>query len=279
VSWVPSAHQQARARVVRRRKLKQALLATVVTIVVFVAIGAAIRFSPGWDAFNRYFLHWPDARAVFHSMVVGFWINVRMFLIAEVGILIVAMIVAVVRQSTTPWLAPARIVAVGYTDLFRGVPTLLVVIVCATGIPALQLTGFTNDPFWLCTMALILCYGAYVAEVLRAGILSIHPTQFASADALALSRPQTIRYVVMPQAVRRVIPPLINDFLSLQKDTALVSTVGVFEVLRTATDYQGYHFNGTSLLVAGAFFLVITIPVARFGDWVMIRQIRREQGR
>ena len=212
-------------------------------------------------------------------MLVGFWINIRMFLIAEVAILVLAMLVAVVRQSTTPWLAPARIVAVGYTDLFRGVPTLLVVIICATGIPALRLTGFTNDPFWLCTIALVLCYGAYVAEVLRAGILSIHPTQIASADALALTRSQTIRYVVLPQAVRRVIPPLINDFLSLQKDTALVSTVGVFEVLRASTDFQSYHFNGTSLLVAGAFFLVITIPVARFADWVMIRQIRKEQGR
>lgn len=212
-------------------------------------------------------------------MLVGFWINVRMFLIAEVAILVLAMLVAVVRQSTTPWLAPARLVAIAYTDLFRGLPTLLVVIICATGIPALQLTGFTNDPFWLCTMALVLCYGAYVAEVLRAGILSIHPTQIASAEALALTRAQAIRYVVMPQAIRRVIPPLVNDFLSLQKDTALVSTVGVFEVLRTSTDFQGYHFNGTSLLVAGAFFLIVTIPVARFGDWVMLRQIRKEQGR
>lgn len=279
MSWVPSAHQKARARIVRRRKLKRILLATVVTIVVFVAVGAAIRESPGWPAFKGYFLYWPDAKAVFHSMLVGFWINVRMFLIAEVAILALAMLVAVVRQSTSPWLAPARIVAVGYTDLFRGVPTLLVVIIFAEGIPALRLTGFTNDPFWLCTIALVLCYGAYVAEVLRAGILSVHPTQIASADALALTRPQTIRYVVLPQAVRRVIPPLINDFLSLQKDTALVSTVGVFEVLRASTDFQSYHFNGTSLIVAGAFFLVITIPVARFGDWVMIRQIRKEQGR
>jgi polar amino acid transport system permease protein len=125
----------------------------------------------------------------------------------------------------------------------------------------------------------VLCYGAYVAEVIRAGILSVHPNQIASADALALTRPQAMRYVILPQAVRRVIPPLINDFLSLQKDTALVSTVGVFEALRASTDYQGYHFNGTSLFVAGAFFLVVTIPVARFADWVMIRQIRKEQGR
>ncbi|MGN6723353.1 MAG: amino acid ABC transporter permease [Marmoricola sp.] len=279
MTWQPSAHQIARARIVRRRKLQQAVLATLVTIVVFVAVGAAIVLSPGWDAFKGYFLSGHFAKGVFHSIAVGFWINIRMFLIAEVFILVIAVIVAVVRQSKTPWLAPARIVAVAYTDLFRGVPTLLVVTVCAVGIPALQLTGFTNDPFWLCTIALVLCYGAYVAEVIRAGILSIHPNQIASADALALSRAQAMRHVILPQAIRRVIPPLINDFLSLQKDTALVSTVGVFEALRAATDYQGYHFNGTSLFVAGAFFLVVTIPVARFGDWVMLRQIRKEQGR
>lgn len=279
MSWQPSAHQLARARVVRRQKRNKAVLATLVTTVVFAAVGAIIRFSPGWPHFRAYFLSWHDARGVFHSIAVGFWINVRMFLIAEIFILVIALLVAVTRQSRTPWLAPARIVAVGYTDLFRGVPTLLVVIVCGVGIPSLQLTGFTNDPFWLCTIALVLCYGAYVAEVLRAGILSVHPNQVASADALALTRAQTMRYVVLPQAVRRVIPPLINDFLSLQKDTALVSTVGVFEALRASTDYEGYHFNGTPLFVAGAFFLVVTIPVARFGDWVMVRQIRKEQGR
>lgn len=279
MSWQPSAHQRARARVIRRQKRRQALLATIATVVVFVAIGAAIRLSPGWSNFQHYFLSWHDARGVFPAVATGFWINVRMFLVAEVFILIIALVVAVTRQSRTPWLAPARIVAVGYTDLFRGVPTLLVVFICGIGIPALQLTGFTNDPFWLTTIALVLCYGAYVAEVLRAGILSVHPNQIASAEALALKPGQTMRYVVLPQAVRRVIPPLINDFLSLQKDTALVSTVGVFEALRASTDYEGYHFNGTSLFVVGAFFLVVTIPVARFGDWVMIRQIRKEQGR
>lgn len=279
MSWQPSAHQIARARVVRRRRVKQALVATLVTIAAFVAVGAAIVLSPGWEAFKAYFLVGHFAKGVFHSVAVGFWINVRMFLIAEVFILIIAVVVAVTRQSTTPWLTPARIVAVAYTDLFRGVPTLLVVTVCAVGVPALQLTGFTNDPFWLCTIALVLCYGAYVAEVIRAGILSVHPNQVASAEALALKRSQTMRYVILPQAIRRVIPPLINDFLSLQKDTALVSTVGVFEALRASTDYQNYHFNGTSLFVAGAFFLVVTIPVARFGDWVMVRQIRKEQGR
>ena len=279
MSWQPSAHQRARARVVRRRKLQQALIATIVTVVVFAAIITVVALSPGWDAFKDYFLSWPDARDVTHSIAVGFWINVRMFLVAEVFILIIAVLVAVVRQSKSPLLAPARILAVLYTDLFRGIPTLLVVTVCAVGIPALQLTGFTNSPFWLCTIALVLCYGAYVAEVMRAGILSIHPTQIASADALALRRSQTMRHVVLPQAIRRVIPPLINDFLSLQKDTSLVSAVGVFEALRSATDYQGYHFNGTSVFVAGAFFLIVTIPIARFADWVMVRQIRKEQGR
>jgi polar amino acid transport system permease protein len=279
VSWQPSEHQRARARVIRQRHRKQVLIAFAATIVAFVALGFAITASAGWPVFRAYFLSWPDAKGSFHAIAQGFWINVQIFLIAEPLILVLAIAVAVVRQSKSPLLTPLRILAVVYTDLFRGVPTLLVVVICALGIPALQLSGVTNSLVLLTAIALTLSYGAYVAEVIRAGILSIHPTQWASADALALSRAQTLRHVILPQAIRRVIPPIINDFVSLQKDTALVSAVSVWEALRAASDYQAYHFNGTPLLVAAAFFVVITVPIARFTDWLMLRQMRKEYGR
>lgn len=279
MSWQPSAHQRARARVIRQRHRKQILIAFAATIVVFVALAFGITASAGWPVFRSYFLSWHDAKGSFPAIAHGFWTNVRIFLVAEPLILVLAIAVAVVRQTRSPLMTPLRILAVVYTDLFRGVPTLLVVFVCALGIPALQLSGVTNDLVWLTTVALVLSYGAYVAEVIRAGIMSIHPTQWASAEALALSRTQAMRHVILPQAIRRVIPPIINDFVSLQKDTALVSAVSVEEALRAATDYGSYHFNYTSLFVAAAFFVVMTVPIARFTDWLMLRQMRKEYGR
>ncbi|HSE55527.1 MAG TPA: amino acid ABC transporter permease, partial [Nocardioidaceae bacterium] len=164
-----------------------------------------------------------------------------------------------------------------YTDLFRGVPTLLVVFLVCFGVPALQLRGVTNDLFWLALVALTLSYGAYVAEVFRAGIESVHPSQVASAESLGLSHGTTVRYVVLPQAVRRVVPPLLNDFVSLQKDTALVASVGLVDALRSAQIYSSFNFNFTPYLVAAAFFVALTIPLARFTDWLGRRVARRER--
>jgi len=277
--WTPSPRQLEREAVARRQRVRRRLLASAVTVVVLAAIVAGIVSSPGWHRVREYFFSWPDAHDSFESISKGFWINVRIFLVAEPSVLILGTLVAVTRQTVSPWLAPLRLIAVVYTDLLRGVPTILVVGLCGIGIPALNLTGVPTSLFWLTTFALVLCYGAYVAEVIRSGILSIHPTQRASAEALALSRSQTMRYVVLPQALRRVVPPLMNDLVSLQKDTALISAVGVFEALRAAQDYQGYHFNGTSVLVAAAYFLVVAAPLTRLTDWLMLRAIRREQGR
>lgn len=276
-AWVPSARQRERDAVARRQHVRRRLLAFAVTVVVLAAVVAGIVGSPGWDRVREYFFSWPDARDSFSSIGKGFWINIRIFLVAEPCVLVLGTLVAVARQTVTPWLAPLRLAAVVYTDLLRGVPTILVVVLCGIGLPALNLTGITTSLFWLTALALVLSYGAYVAEVIRAGILSIHPTQRASAEALALSRSQTMRYVVLPQALRRVVPPLMNDLVSLQKDTALISAVGVFEALRAAQDYQGYHFNGTPLVVAAAYFLVIAVPLTRLTDWLMLRAIRREQ--
>ena len=156
-------------------------------------------------------------------------------------------------------------------------PTLLVVMLAGFGIPALQLQGVTTDTFWLGLVALVLSYGAYVAEVFRAGIDSIHPSQVASADALGLSHGQAMRYVVLPQATRRVVPPLLNDFISLQKDTALLSAIFVFEALFTAQDYAAYNFNYTPIVVVAVLFVALTIPLARFTDWMGRRMMRRER--
>ncbi|GAA1952443.1 amino acid ABC transporter permease [Nocardioides panacihumi] len=279
-AWTPSVRQLERESVERRRRHQRALVALVVTLVVFAVIVVAVTSSPGWDRVKETFFSWPDMKAAFPDVLHGFLkYNVAMFLIAEPLILLVGIAVAVTRHTVSPWLTPLRILAVVYTDLFRGLPTILVVTLFGLGIPALQLTGVTNSLFWLTLVALVLCYGAYVAEVIRAGIDSVHPTQLASAEALALSRAQAMWHVILPQALRRVVPPLVNDFVSLQKDTALISVVGVFEALKAASDYGNYHFNYSPMVLAGVFFLVVTIPVARLTDWLSARARRREWGR
>ena len=189
--------------------------------------------------------------------------------------MVLGLAVALARQARSPWLAPVRVLAVVYTDLFRGIPTLLLVILFAFGMPSLGLQGVPNSLFFWSLVALVMSYGAYVAEVFRAGIESVHPSQVASAEALALSRTQTMRYVVVPQAVRRVVPPLLNDFVSLQKDTALVAAVGVFDAVFAAQDYGNFNFNYTPLVVVAIFFVAMTVPLARLTDWLGRRYVQR----
>lgn len=278
-AWTPSDRELERRRVRRRDRQRRGLVATAVTVAVVLVAGWAITGSAGWPRVQETFFSGYHARESLPAIARGFLVNVAMFMVAEPLILLLGTGVAVVRSTTSPWLTPLRGLAVLYTDLLRGVPTLLVVVLLALGVPALRLTGITTSLFWLTLVALVLSYGAYVAEVVRSGIESIHPSQLASAQALALSRGQTMRFVVLPQALRRVVPPLMNDFVSLQKDTALVSAVGVTEALFAAQDYGNYNFNYTPLLVAAAFFVALTIPLARFTDWLGRRAARRERGR
>ena len=277
--WTPSERELERRRVRRRDRTRGVLVATVATVLVLAVLWWAVTGSAGWPRFKATFLSWHDAQKSFPSVIRGFWKNVGMFLVAEPLILLIGTGVAVVRQTVAPWLLPVRAIAVVYTDLFRGVPTYLVVVICALGLPALDLTGIPTSLFWLTLIALVLCYGAYVAEVIRAGIETVHPSQLASAQALALSRGQTMRFVVLPQALRRVTPPLLNDFVSLQKDTALAAAVGVFEGVFAAQDYGNYHFNFTPLLMVGLFFVALTVPLARLTDWLGRRALIRERGR
>ena len=277
-TWQPSAREQereAQRRAMRRRSL---LVSTAATVVVFAALVLGTVTSPGWDTVKATFFSWPDAKAAFPDIWHAFWTyNVKLFLIGEVLILAVALLVAVVRQSTSPVLLPARVIAVIYTDLFRGIPTILLVLMLGFGMPALGLQGIPTSLFFWGLVALVLSYGAYVAEVIRAGIESIHPSQVASADALGLSRTQALRYVIVPQGIRRVVPPLLNDFISLQKDTALVGVLGVFEALFVAQDYGNFNFNYTPYVVVACYFIVLTVPLARFTDHLQHRAMERER--
>ena len=276
-AWSPSLRELDRRRVRRQQRTRSILVSTAAIVVVFAGLVTGVVTSPGWDRFRETFFDWHHATEVFPAIRDGFWLNVKLFMICEVAILALGLAVALARTARSPLLAPFRLLAVVYVDIFRGVPTVLLIMMLGFGVPALRLQGLTDDRYFWAGVALVLSYGAYVAEVYRAGIDSIHPSQVASAEALALSRAQTLRFVVVPQAVRRVAPPLLNDFVSLQKDTALVSVVGVFDAVFAARDYTGYTFNYTPYVVVGVFFIAITIPLARFTDWLGRRALERER--
>jgi polar amino acid transport system permease protein len=275
-AWAPSQHELDRRRLRRRLGTRSALIATAMTLVVFVVAALVVTGSPGWPRVKETFFSWPDAREALPDIWDALWLNIKMFLIAEVFILVFAMLIALARVSRSPWLMPLRVTAVLYTDVVRGIPTILLVYLLAFGMPALQLEGLPSGFFFWATVALIISYTAYVAEVFRSGIESVHPSQWSSAAALGLSRGQTLRHVVVPQGVRRVVPPLLNDFVSLQKDTALASAAGVFEAVFVARDYGNYNFNYTPLVVVACFFILMTVPLARLCDWLTARMRRRE---
>lgn len=275
--WTPSPRELERQQVRRSMRRRAVLVSTVAVVVAFGLLGLGLVSSPGWERVRETFFSWPDAKAVFPDLVDGFWLNVRLFLICEVVILVLGLAVALARSSRAPLLAPIRVLAVLYVDLFRGVPTILLVLLLGFGVPALNLQGLPISGYFWAGVALILSYGAYVAEVFRSGIDSIHPSQVNSASALGLSRAQTMRFVVVPQAVRRVAPPLLNDFVSLQKDTALVSVVAVFDAVFAARDYTAYNFNYTPYVVVSVFFIALTIPMARATDWLARRTLERER--
>ena len=274
----PSDRQLERERYRRDRARRRGAIAAISTLVVLGGAAVLVTQSPGWPRVQQTYFDPAAARDVFPDVAKAFWLNIRLFLVAEVLILVVAVLVAVIRVVPAPALAPIKLLATIYTDVFRGTPTILVVFLIGFGVPALNLAGLPTSLFWLGIIALTLSYGAYVSEVLRAGILSIHPTQWASGRALGLSYGQTMRHIVLPQAVRRVAPPLLNDFVSLQKDTALLSTIGLVEALRVAQIDSGRTFAFTGYVVAAAFFIVATIPLARFTDYLTVRSLRRENG-
>ncbi len=243
--------------------------------VFFTALALIVVNAPGWERVERSFLDWENFAESAPNIVARFEVNVRLFLIAEVLILVLGLVLAVMRSLPGPVLFPIRLLATIYVDLFRALPGVLVIFVLGFGVPGLRLPGVPNDPFFWGVVALTLLYSAYVSEVYRAGIDSIHPSQAAAARSLGLSQVQALRHVVLPQAVRRVIPPLLNDFIGLQKDTVLVSFIGVVEVFRQAQIRQAATFNFTPYLVTALVFLLLTIPLARLTDWLVARQRNR----
>ena len=274
-----SSDRQAQREAWRRaRARRRTTVAATSTVVALALLGWLLVSSPGWERVRETFFDPGEARAAAPEILRGFWLNIRMFCVAEVFILAVALGVAIIRVIPSPGLAPLKLLAVVYTDVARGTPTLLVVFLVGFGLPALRLQGIPTDLFWLGVTALTFSYGGYVAEVLRAGIASVHPSQWASGRSLGLSYGQTLRFVVLPQAVRRVTPPLLNDFVSLQKDTALVAAIGVVDALRAAQINASRDFDFTPYVVAALGFIAMTIPLARFTDYLALRAVRREQG-
>jgi len=204
-------------------------------------------------------------------------LNVKMFLIAEAIILPLALVLAVLRGLSGPVFAPIRLLAIVYVDFFRGIPTILLVLLLGFGVPSLGLSWLPSSEFFWATTSLVLIYTAYVSEVYRAGIESVHPSQEAAARSLGLTHVQGLRYVVVPQAVRRVIPPLLNDFIGLQKDTALVSVLGIIDALQQANIDSSATFNFTPYCVAAVLFVAITIPLTRLTDYLVSRERSRRQ--
>ncbi|NUR86868.1 MAG: amino acid ABC transporter permease [Nonomuraea sp.] len=274
-AWVKSEHQLERERVRRSRGRRSASIATVSTIVFLVLVATIATNAPGWERVKESFFNGEWFDKSLPDVWDGYLLNIKMFLIAEPLILILGLVVALIRGLRSPLFFPLRMLAIAYTDVFRGIPTVMLIYMVGFGLPALRLVGIPNDPVVLGITALTLSYGAYVAEVFRSGIDSIHPSQVAASRSLGLSHAKTMRYVVVPQATRRVIPPLLNDFISLQKDTALVGTIGAVEALRQAQIIASSKFNYTPYLVASLFFILLTIPMARFTDYLSDRARRR----
>jgi polar amino acid transport system permease protein len=245
--------------------------------VFFTVLGFIVVNSPGWPSIKAGFFNGEVFWSSLPGIIEHFALNVFIFCVAEVLVLMLAMVIAVLRSLPGPVFFPLRLMAILYTDLFRGIPTILVVLILGFGVPALELQGVpTTDVFWG-IVSLTLVYSAYVAEVYRAGIESVHPSQVAAARSLGLSRWQSLRHVVLPQAVRRVVPPLLNDFIGLQKDSALVYFLGVVEGLNYAYVEAQAEFNWTPLVALALVFLVITVPMTRFVDWLLARERRRRE--
>ena len=250
----------------RRQARRGQAVAAASTVVVLGGLAAWILTSPGWPVVRETFFSWSIFKESFPEVLDGFWLDVRLFVIVEIAVLAVGLLIALVRTSGAPAFFPFRMLAVVYVDLFRGVPTILLVYLVGFGVPALELTGLPTDPVILGGIALGLSYSAYVAEVYRAGIRSVHRGQRDAALAVGLTEAQALRHVILPQAVRRVAPPLLNDFVALQKDVALVSILGPQEAFRIAQIIEGRDFNFTPLIAAALLYLAVTVPLARVVD-------------
>ncbi len=277
-----------RSRLLGSSDRRGLVLSTASTVVVLAALLAIFLLAPGSRQVRHTFFNPTDMWRAFvgnpgagyYSVGEALWLNIRMFVTAEIGILILALVVAVVRQSTGPVLLPLRLVGTVYVDVARGVPLILIIFAIGFGVPALEIKGISAQSAAVYGVAaLVFSYSAYVSEVYRAGLSSVHRSQAAAARSLGMSGWASMRHVVLPQAIRTIIPPLLNDFISLQKDTALVGLLGSIEANKAAELYSDTVFNYSSYTVAAILFLLLTIPLARFTDHLIARdQARRLAG-
>jgi len=265
-AWSPSSRELDRRALRRKLNRKQSLIAAASSILVLGTLAIILITSPGWEVVKTTFFDIEYGKEVFPTVVKGLWINLQLTFFGGIAIGIIAMGLALLRTTKSPALTPFRFLATAYVDIFRGAPLILIILLVGFGVPALRLQGISSNVIVLGTIAVVLTYSAYVAEVIRSGILSIHPSQRAAARSLGLTSGQTMRFVVLPQALRRVVPPLLNDFVSLLKDTGLVSILGVTDAVRAAQINASRTFNYTPYVVAAILFLLITIPMTRYTD-------------
>lgn len=264
-------------RLYRKKQSARSLLISLVSTLVFAAImWLALVNSPGWADVRRSFFDWDTAVTYFPAIVRGLWLNIRVLFFAALGVALLGSALAVARTLRGPVFTPLRLAASLYTDFFRGIPLLLVLYLVGFGLPGLNLFPRLPAYFWG-TIALILTYSSYVAEVLRAGIEAVHPSQRMAARSLGLSYGQTLRLVVLPQAVRKVTPALMNDFVSMQKDVGLISVLGAIDAIRSAQIAVAESYNFTPYVVAGLLFIAISWPMIRLTDWYTTRTQDREQ--
>lgn len=262
----PLSRRLEREAAKRAKARRNALIAALSSVIVIGGLAALVLTSPGWPSVRETFFSWSEFKNAFPEVLEGFWLDIKVFMVVEAAVLVIALVIALVRVNRSPGLFPVRILATIWVDVFRGVPTVMLVYLVGFGIPALELEGLPTDVVVLGGIALTLSYSGYVSEVYRAGINSVHRGQTDAALSVGLNQAQAMRYVVLPQAIRRVGPPLLNDFVALQKDVALISILGPQEAFRVAQIFQGENFNYTPIVAAAMLYLVITIPLARLVD-------------
>jgi polar amino acid transport system permease protein len=267
-----------RAAYERARKRRSTVVATVSSLAVATAIVVLVPKMPRWDRVHESFFNGERFADSLPRLLEAFVLDIKIFAWSLPAIVVLALLVAITRNSRSAALFPLRILTIAYTDIMRGVPIILWIYLIGFGVPGLGIDRPWNSPLIWGSVALVLTYAAYIAEVFRAGIESIHESQRAAARSLGLSSWQTMRHVVLPQAIRRVIPPLMNDMVSLQKDVALVSLIGPIEILRQAGIDKSKFANFTPYIAAAAIFLLITIPLTRTTDWLIERERRRRTG-
>jgi polar amino acid transport system permease protein len=275
-AWSPSSRELERRNARRQISRKQFTIAGISSVLVLGALYALIITSPGWQVVKETFFDLDYGREVLPTVLRGLVVNIQLSFIGGFFIAVIALALALIRTTKSPALTPFRFLATAYVDIFRGAPLLLIILLVGFGVPALRLAGLTSNVIVLGTVAVVLTYSAYVAEVIRSGIMSIHPSQRAAARSLGLTSGQTMRFVVLPQAIKRVIPPLLNDFVSLLKDTGLVSILGVTDAVRAAQINASRTFNYTPYVVSAILFLLITIPLTSYIDRVIRRSSAKQ---